>query len=798
MTGTRTPARPAVARSAAPPARGGLVSGWTRDLGMGVKFAFTGGRESWVRTLLTAIGVGLGAAMLLLTTSVPEALAERTARGDARLDTSYSGKPLAKADNTLLTAPADTSFRDRDVRGRLLKAEGPRAPLPPGLGAFPAVGEMHVSPALRELLASPDGKLLKDRLPYRISGTVADEGLIGPAELLYYAGSGELDGLTADESLATRIDSFGAKTLKEPLDPILMLLVVIILVVLLMPVMVFIATAVRFGGERRDRRLAALRLVGSDARMTRRIAAGETVAGALLGLLFGVGMFLAGRQLAERVTVERISVFPEDLSPTPALVALVLVSVPVAAVAVTLFALRGVVIEPLGVVRTSAPKPRKLWWRLLVPFLGLLMLVPMFGQGSEGGFFNTYLVVGGTVLLLVGITALLPWAVEALVGRLGAGPVAWQLAVRRLQLSSGNAARMVNGIAVAVAGAVALQMLFAGIEDDYTIPGQGPVRAQMDVYLPESVSVSDAERKLSGTTGVERTVAMAMGWAGGHRKDSDSSVPITVGGCEVLREVAKLPSCRDGDTFLIDSATDSGKRAKKLADRGGTLYLDPSSEMFKGAEAPWRLPGRLTRAEPAPDPTGYSRDGFLVTPGAFPDDTAGALHPRVFIQIDEDQPDAYEYARTATAQLSPFASPSTYNAPQRAEPFENIRTGLSIGASCVLMLIGASLLISQIEQLRERKKLLSVLVAFGTRRRTLAWSVMWQAAVPIALGLVLAVIVGLGLGAVLLTMTRESIRVDWDSLWAMTGIAAGVVFLVTALSMPALFRLMRPEGLRTE
>lgn len=190
-------------------------------------------------------------------------------------------------------------------------------------------------------------------------------------------------------------------------------------------------------------------------------------------------------------------------------------SVPVAAVAVTLFALRGVVIEPLGVVRTSAPKPRKLWWRLLVPFLGLLMLVPMFGQGSEGGFFNTYLVVGGTVLLLVGITALLPWAVEALVGRLGAGPVAWQLAVRRLQLSSGNAARMVNGIAVAVAGAVALQMLFAGIEDDYTIPGQGPVRAQMDVYLPESVSVSDAERKLSGTTGVERTVAMAMGWAGG-------------------------------------------------------------------------------------------------------------------------------------------------------------------------------------------------------------------------------------------------------------------------------------------
>ncbi|MFJ4769280.1 ABC transporter permease [Streptomyces uncialis] len=798
MTGTRTPARPATAPPAAPPARGGLVSGWTRDLGLGLKFAFTGGRESWVRTLLTAVGVGLGVTMLLLTTAVPQALAERDARGNARLDTSYSGEPLAKADNTLLTAPSDTTFRDKDVRGRLIKAEGPRAPLPPGLGEFPAVGEMHVSPALRELLASPDGKLLKDRLPYRISGTVADEGLIGPAELLYYAGSDKIDGLPGDESQALRIDNFGGSFAKEPLDPILMLLVVIILVVLLMPVMVFIATAVRFGGERRDRRLAALRLVGSDARMTRRIAAGETVAGALLGLLFGLGMFLAGRQLAERITVERISVFPEDLSPAPALVALVLVSVPIAAVAVTLLALRGVVIEPLGVVRTSAPKPRRLWWRLLMPFLGLLMLAPMLGQGSEAGFFNTYLVVGGTVLLLVGITALLPWAVEALVGRLGAGPVAWQLAVRRLQLSSGNAARMVNGIAVAVAGAVALQMLFAGVQDDYVLPGQDTARAQMDVYLPESVSVSDAERELAGTTGVDRTIAMSMGWAGAHRKDSDRSVAIAVGGCEVLRELAKLPSCRDGDAFLIDSATDTGKRAKKLANRGGTVYLDPSSEVFKGTEAPWRLPGRLTKAEPAPDPSGYSRDGFLVTPEAFPADTGDALHPRVFIQVDEAQPDAYEHVRTAAAKLSPFASPTTFNATQTARPFENIRTGLSIGASCVLMLIGASLLISQIEQLRERRKLLSVLVAFGTRRRTLAWSVMWQAAVPIALGLVLAVIVGLGLGAVLLTMTRESIRVDWGSLGAMTGIAAGVVFLVTTLSMPALFRLMRPEGLRTE
>lgn len=72
-----------------------------------------------------------------------------------------------------------------------------------------------------------------------------------------------------------RLDRFGTPpefTSKEENDPVIMLLVLVVFVVLLTPVAVFIATAVRFGGERRDRRLAALRLVGSDAAATRRIA----------------------------------------------------------------------------------------------------------------------------------------------------------------------------------------------------------------------------------------------------------------------------------------------------------------------------------------------------------------------------------------------------------------------------------------------------------------------------------------------------------------------------------------------
>ncbi|GFE14636.1 hypothetical protein Sgleb_26830 [Streptomyces glebosus] len=66
-----------------------------------------------------------------------------------------------------------------------------------------------------------------------------------------------------------------------------------------------------------------------------------------------------------------------------------------------------------------------------------------------------------------------------------------------------------------------------------------------------------------------------------------------------------------------------------------------------------------------------------------------------------------------------------------------------------------------------------------------------------ALGLALAVVGGCGLGLILLRLVGES-SPDWSVIWPMAGAGAALVVLVTLLSLPALWRLMRPEGLRTE
>ncbi|WP_371790877.1 ABC transporter permease [Streptomyces sp. NBC_01471] len=765
---------------------------WTQDLTMGMKFAVGGGREGWTRTLLTAVGVGLGVALLLFTTAIPSALAARDAREDNRND--FGAIMIDKAaGNTMLLGVADTVYKGADVRGRLVRAEGPDAPLPPGTDALPGDGEMLVSPALHKLLTSDKGALLRERLPYRITGTLGDAGLTGPNELAYYAGDGHL---TLDETgVVRRITSFAHLPPREAMDPVLRLLVVIIFVVLLMPVGVFIAAAVRFGSDSRDRRLAALRLVGTDSRMTRRIAAGEALAGSLLGVLFGAGFFLIGRAFVGDIDVAGINLFPADLDPSAGLAVLVVLAVPAAAVAVTLLALRGVVIEPLGVVRTSVPRRRRVWWRVLPPVAGLALLVPMLGKGRDSGRFNSTLVIGGSVLLLIGVTALLPWLIEAVVNRLGGGSTAWQLAVRRLQMTSGTAARLVNGIAVAVAGAIALQMLFAGIDGDYSKEtGADTSRAQMVVQSDfTKTRMADA---LRSTHGVRKVLTVGRSSAGGA-KGAEETSNVYTGDCPSLRALATLPSCKNGDAFITVGGWDDN--LTKIAKPGKRLFISPAFSGGHDRTLTWTIPATTRTVHVTTDPAGGPvSGGMLLTPGALPALRHLPLVNTDYITLDPSEPDAIDLVRNSAAKVNPLTSVDALHEVREDNRFASVRKGLYIGATAVLLLIGASLLVSVLEQLRDRRKLLAALTAFGTRRSTMSWSVLWQTAVPVALGLLLATGVGLGLGSVLLDMVGHSVSVDWTAVAAMAGIGGGVVVLVTLLSLPSLWRLMRPEGLRTE
>lgn len=758
------------------------MSAWLRELGLGVRLARSGGRGSGTRLALTAFGVALGVALLLVAASVPQMSAGRDERTMARDDFFGASIPRASA-RTLLVADAGTSFREEGIRGRVLRAEGPQAPVPPGLERLPEPGTLVVSPRLERLLRSPDGALLRERLPQPIAGTIGDAGLEGPAEYAYYLGSDSLRAGGGPTSSVRRIDHFGATSSGDGLDVVLTTLAVVVFAALLLPVAVFIAAAVRFGGEARDRRLAALRLLGADVRMTRRIAAGETLLAALLGLLLGGLLFLLARELVGRIALRGLSAFPSDVTPAAPLAVAVALGVPAAAVGVTLLALRGVAIEPLGLVRRAVPRRRRVWWRIVVPAAGALLLLPLVGDSrTVAGDGYKLQLAAGVVLVLVGVVALLPWVVEAVVRRLDGGGVSWQLATRRLQLDAGTSARVVSGIAVAVAGAIALQTTFSGVEAGYVEvdPDAATLSsvAQVSAHVPGSgPTAGDLAAQVRGAGA--RSVA-AFEQVVATRGDVGDTV--TVADCATLRRLTDLRSCRDGEAFAVPAT--------------GSL-LRTGTRVRLGEQVPWTVP-RLDREVVARDPaTAALLSGLVVTPGALPQ----RMPPRTLVawaRLDGSDPDAIERVRNVTVAFDPFGSAYRMGSETVASDYANLRRGLFAGAVAVLVLIGASMLVGALEQLRERRRPLAVLVAFGTPRAAIARSLLWQTAIPVALGIVLAVATGTALGAVLLRMVGEPVSFDLGSIAGMAAAGAAIVLLVTALTLPALHRTLRPEGLRSE
>lgn len=139
MSVTRTKPQPAPAVTAEASAPTG-VRAWLRDLGMGMRFAAGGGREGWVRTILTAVGVGLGVALLLGAASVPYLTEHRSDRSSAReaADRMTLAGKIRRSDTTVLMRDTFTTFRDRSLEGRFVRAEGGRPSCRPASASCPA------------------------------------------------------------------------------------------------------------------------------------------------------------------------------------------------------------------------------------------------------------------------------------------------------------------------------------------------------------------------------------------------------------------------------------------------------------------------------------------------------------------------------------------------------------------------------------------------------------------------------------------------------------------------------------
>ncbi len=760
-----------------------------RDLALGLRLAVGGGRMSGaalLRLAMTAFGIALAVAVLLPAAAVHHlvgAQAERKAAIGAVTEPRAGVAPL-------LAYNWFASLGDDFVKVTAVAATGANSPVPPGLDRVPAPGELAVSPELAAKLAAPDGGSLKALLPGHVAGRISREGVSGAGDLTAYYGVTAAQ-IEAEGAEGDKVYAFGRPYTGLGLSAVMLGVILPIAAVLLLPLLIFVTTASRMGAAQRERRLAALRLIGLDARQVKRVAAAESLVGAGIGLAAGIGFFAVLRTFVADILPFGLRIFPEDFVPSWPLVVVIVLLVPGLAVGSALFGLRRTIVEPLGVVRQGKPVRRRMWWRWTLTGIGVLLLAATLtldrGKGDTAGGLA---LAGGSVFLLVGVAALLPWLVERLVERLHGGSPSWQLAIRRLQLDSGTASRVVSGLVVVLAGTILIQGVITSLGSDVnrwkTPAGVAAAPVQVQTTAAHEAEVGRLVSAAPGVTGAHPARTMTF------RSGQERAYGV-VGDCVALKTQADIGDCSDGDVFYV--ATAEGGTAPT-----GKLQLQGYSRGREVNGPDWTVPGHVRVVRSGDTPAG---DSLLVTPGALgglalPDTSvevyvSGTGDPRVLTGNVARAVNALAW--NATVSTSDYLSDYAERDKRMVESF---RAVLLTASLFVLAVAAMSLLMLSIEQISERRRPLAALSAAGVPIGVLARGSLWQTAIPVVVGVVLAVAAGLGLTAPILRLADRPMTIDVPALLALAGSTVAAVLLVTGLTMPLLRQVTRLDTLRSE
>jgi cell division protein FtsX len=779
-------------------------------IGLATRLSIGTGREALVRLVLTALGIALATAMLLGAAVVLPALQAHDERR-GWMETREENRQPAQDESTtdpLLWRTLETRFRDRDLLRVDVAAEGPDAPLPPGLDALPGPGELAVSPALAELLERTDPALLADRFPGEVTATVGRDALVAPDDLTVFVGRTPEELRSEPEVL--RVRSIEGAPFSRTLTRVMRLAVAVGGVGLLAPVVVFVATATRLAAARRERRLAAMRLAGATPRQIGVVAAVEAALAATAGVAAGFGLFLAVRPSLARIPFDGARFFPSDLRLSWVWAVVVGLGVPLLAATTAVVSLRRARISPLGVTRRApqaCPSPRP----LVLVAVGMATLVVTSTAFTGLSDVAAAAVVGFAFLVMIaGIVLSGPW-LTALVGR----GLAWTgrgapslLAARRLQDNPAAGFRAIGGLTLAVFVGTVFSSFAASVlagpagsaspsssDRDGMAPGVvaaalSPVLPPMPDGVPPSRQGDPAPPEGAHVEWPELAPAR------------EAQIVRDLGAVAGVRRVVTahaLPDDPDVRTTLIRSVV--GLDPKQLV-----MSCRDVAAIGIGA-CPWTTPDQRT-AGAADGTTVVSVGGGAVEPtGIDVGDAVGVdalddLPVVAFAAVTDGNATAIEAARTQLERDLP-GSRAVTQADLDAEDQATARTTQrvsDIALAVTLVIAGCSLAVAVAGSIVERRQPFALLRLAGTRLPDLRRVVLVEAAAPLLM--VAVATAGLGLAVTAVALAADSTAPPftlpsfgyWMSLAGGLAVALGVV----AATLPLLSRLTSPESVRFE
>jgi hypothetical protein len=747
---------------------------------LAARLAMSGGKEPFVRLVVTAVGVALGVTLLLFAAVAFPALHAHDVRQAWTHTSAHNLRPAQQeaAAQPLLWRLRSDTFEGKDITWVDVAALGPRAPLPPGLARLPGPGELAASPALARLLRSTPPAMLGDRFPGTVVATVGDAALVSPDQLVVVAGH---DPATLRGGVGVvEVRSIESAPPGRNATGFLRIMVAIGIVGLLVPVAVFVATATRLAAARREQRLAALRLVGATPWQTAAIAAAEATLAAAAGTALGFAAFAMARPAVARIPFDGSAFFTADLRLAAGMALLTALGVPVVAAGAALLSLRRVQISPLGVTRRAARR-RPTWRRLLLLGAGLVgfVLALEAAVSVKGSTTVPTIALGAAFLAVIaGIVAagpLLTVTVARAMGRFGRQAPAL-LAARHLQDDPAAGFRAISGLVLAtfvatvISGVTPAALIgYKSMSSSPLPPGLVNIRfTELPARALAPAQAAPLLGRLGAIPGVTRVTDVRLAPEG-----STSTAPAGTGGAAQV--VPTVAGC-------------AGLLATRLA-TNLTTCPDPS------APVAWALTNGIL-------------DGPASTlPRPLPEASFGALPLAALAVSTDGRPATVERVRTLLDTAAPAgdllaeASHDTTTGNQKLLQLPRLS---NVALLLTLLIAGCSLAVAVAGGLVERKQPFALLRLAGAHRSILNRVVLAEAAIPLLAITAASVALGLAVASALLVAdgSGSGHGIAWQprapGYWAALGAGLTLALLVVTATLPLLDRLTSLETARFE
>jgi hypothetical protein len=779
---------------------------------LGLRLLRGQGRTGILRVTLMVAGTALGVVLLLVALSVQPVLQARDARLAARTPICAQGHLCG------LGAEVTGVYQGHTYTEELVDAPA-GTPAPAGLSRLPAPGQVLLSPALRHLATAPGNDLLLRRLPGDVVGTVGSAGLLQPDELLAYVGVAHIGspqhvgriigwGGTVPKTAAASSTTENGVTPSGRVDPRKVTTYVAALA-LLLPVLLFLASCARLSARTRDRRLAALRLLGMTPLQTRIVNAVETGVAALGGSLLGWAVFELLRGPSSHVRLDGWGWFASDAHPTTPHLVELLLAAPFLAMTVSTIAVRAVTGGLLA--GRSEPSVRRLRaWRL-APLAGGLALLTWTDARHHAFRDDVGMVLTGITLAVIGLAVSIPLLSQLAAAGLArvTGSLSLQLGARRMQADAPAVTRVVTGLVLLVFSAGLVQSILLAVHSE-TEADANPWSLSLRPSVITVPSATSDHRAIPPSTwsalrGVTSVVALRQlavtAGAGPTAQGAETSQRALVATCADLASVLGAPvdGCNEGVAYWFP---DVGAQPKTL-----TLQaISPLTSSPDGSSVTISSPRQALQSG-FPDALGNTFGASLLLPPTTPGLSRLADQPpSTYYLLTDGKARTVEEVRTAAAAADPTATVSTAAEIRAATSgvsdyhFALYGELIDWGTAAALLVAFASVAVTTVDRAVERRRHLAMQSAIGVPVSIMRRAQLTQVLLPYSIGITFAATLSILAGLAYTDMVERgaTASVPMREVAVTVGVALVGALVVAVSVLPSIGRPVTADQLRQE